>query len=159
VIEQVVKCIISSYYQDIKFDIIPSLLEFKPTLNNKSFYWISLLNIDVGRWARLTTGIIVLVILCLGCFYMRTILKKEKWCDAGFIFGLTGVMCSLCDNIFWGGSWDYVYLKPLFVFDLKDVYLDCFVCLLIISCVKNRKILASAKSIDFWHTIKQKISK
>jgi hypothetical protein len=42
---------------------------------------------------------------------------------------------------------------------LKDVYLDCFACLLLISCVKNKKILASAKSIDFWHAIKQKTTK
>lgn len=156
VIEQIIKLIISGYYRDIHFDIIPSLLEFKPTLNNKSFYWLGLMNIDVGRWARLTTGIICLGMLCLFYLYMRRILKKEKWMDVGFIFGFAGILCSSCDNIFFGGSWDYIYLKPLFVFDLKDVYLNCFVFLLLIGCVKNQKILASAKAKDFWKVIKQK---
>jgi lipoprotein signal peptidase len=156
VIEQIIKLIISGYYRDINFDIIPSLLAFKPTLNNKSFYWLGLMNIDVGRWARLTTGIIGLGILCLLHRYLKTILKNEKWVDIAFIFGFAGIICSMCDNTFFGGSWDYVYLKPLFVFDLKDVYLNCFAFLFLISFVKNKKILDSAKAKDFWNVIKRK---
>ncbi|KAA6326939.1 hypothetical protein EZS27_024020 [termite gut metagenome] len=156
VIEQVIKFIISGYYRDINFDIIPSLLEFKPTLNNNSFYWLGILGIDVGRWVRLTTSIILLTVLCLFCFYIRTILKKEKIIDIGFMFGFAGIICSSCDNIFFGGSWDYVYLKPLFVFDLKDVYLNCFACLFLIGYVKNKKRLASVKAIDIWNIIRRK---
>jgi lipoprotein signal peptidase len=156
VIEQIIKFVISGYYRNINFDIIPSLLEFKPTLNNKSFYWLGLLNIDVGRWARLATGIIGLACLCFFYLYLRIILKKEKLVDAGFIFGFAGIICSVCDNIFFGGSWDYVYLKPLFVFDLKDVYLNCFAGLFLITYIKNKKKLAAAKAIDFWNIIKQK---
>lgn len=79
VIEQVIKLIISTNYRDINFEIIPSLFEFKPILNDKSFYWLSLMNIEVGRWARLATGIILLGILCLYYLCMKTISKKENW--------------------------------------------------------------------------------
>ncbi|KAA6326938.1 hypothetical protein EZS27_024019 [termite gut metagenome] len=72
------------------------------------------------------------------------------------MFGFAGIICSSCDNIFFGGSWDYVYLKPLFVFDLKDVYLNCFACLFLIGYVKNKKRLASVKAIDIWNIIRRK---
>jgi lipoprotein signal peptidase len=138
VIEQVIKLIISTNYRDINIEIIPSLLEFKPTLNNKSFYWLGLMGIDVGRWARLATGIVAFGILYL--FYLclrRIISKKEKWTDVGFIFGFAGILCSSCDNIFFGGSWDYVYLKPLFVFDMKDLYMNCSTILILVFSSKN----------------------
>ncbi|GHU64299.1 peptidase A8 [Bacteroidia bacterium] len=143
VIEQFIKLIISKYYQDINFEIIPSLFEFKPTLNNKSFYWLGLMGIDVGRWARLITGTVALVILYLFYRYMKTVLKKNKLIDVACVFAFAGIICSLCDNVFFGGSWDYIYLKPLFVFDLKDVYLNCFAILFLISYVKNKKYLNS----------------
>lgn len=148
VIEQVIKLIITTNYRDINFEIIPSLFEFKPVLNDKSFYWLSLMNIEVGRWARLATGIILLGILCLYYLCMKTISKKGKLVDVAFIFGFAGLLCSMCDNIFFGGSWDYVYLKPLFIFDLKDLYLNCFVILFLIFCLKNRIKLKNAKIKD-----------
>jgi lipoprotein signal peptidase len=124
------------------------LFEFKPTLNNKSFYWLGLMGIDVGRWARLVTGIIYLGMLCLFYLYTRAVLNKEKWTDVGFIFGLAGILCSMCDNIFFGGSWDYIYLKPLFVFDMKDLYLNCFAVLILVSFTKNKAKIKNVKIKD-----------
>jgi hypothetical protein len=146
VIEQVIKWTISTNYQNINIDIIPSLLGFKPTLNNKTFYWLGLMNIEVGRWVRLSIGIIILGIFCLFYLHMRTVSKKEKLIYVAFIlFGFAGVLCSICDNIFFGGSWDYVYLKPLFVFDLKDLYLNCSVIFFVIYCYKNRTEISKIK--------------
>jgi lipoprotein signal peptidase len=148
VIEQIIKLVISTYYRDINFEIIPSLFEFKPTFNDKSFYWISVLfHYEVGRWARLATGAIALVIFYLFYRYVKTRLNQEVLIDVACIFAFAGVMCSVSDNIFFGGSWDYIFLKPLFVFDLKDLYLNCFTCLLIIGLLKNRKKLATAQKL------------
>lgn len=156
VIEQVIKLIISTNYRDINFEIIPSLFEFKPVLNDKSFYWLSLMNIDVGRWARMATGIIFTGVLCLCYLCMKTISKKGKLIDVAFIFGFAGLLCSLCDNIFFGGSWDYVYLKPLFIFDLKDLYLNCFVILFMIFCTKNHATIKNVKIKDIVSLAKNK---
>lgn len=141
VIDQIVKWLISVNYRNINIEFIPFLLEFKPKLNDKSFYWLSLMDITVGRWVRLIAGIVVSGILCLLYFYMKKIMKKRRWMDIGFIFGFAGMLCFLCDNIFFGGSWDYIYLKPLFIFDLKDLYLNCFAILILISAHKNREYL------------------
>lgn len=153
-IEQIIKLVISINYRDISFEIIPSLLDFKPTLNNKSFYWLSLMNIEVGRWARFTTGIIFLGILCMLYLYMKKISKKGYLLDVAFIFGFAGLISSISDNLFFGGSWDYVYVKPLFIFDLKDLYLNCFAILFIIFCYLNRKKINKIKIKDIIFTRK-----
>lgn len=144
-IEQIIKLIICLNYQDISLEIIPSLVDFKPTLNNKTFYWLGLMNIDVGRWLRLATAIIILSALCLFYLYLKRTLQNKKWLDISFVFGIAGVLCSLSDNIFFGGSWDYVYLKPLFIFDLKDIYMDCFSIFFLICCYRNRTEISNIK--------------
>ena len=156
-IEQVIKLVISTNYRDITFEIIPSLLEFKPTLNDKSFYWLSLMNINVGRWGRLVTGITFFGVLCLFYLCMKAISKKGKMLDAAFIFGFAGLLCSLSDNIFFGGSWDYAYLKPLFVFDLKDLYLDCFAILTPIFFYKNKAEINNVNIKDIISFAKSKL--
>lgn len=144
-IEQIIKLIICLNYQDISLEIIPSLVDFKPTLNNKTFYWLGLMNIDVGRWLRLATAIIILSALCLFYLYLKRTLQNKKWLNISFVFGIAGVLCSLSDNIFFGGSWDYVYLKPLFIFDLKDIYMDCFSIFFLICCYRNRTEISNIK--------------
>lgn len=144
-IEQIIKLIICLNYQDISLEILPSLVDFKPTLNNKTFYWLGLMNIDVGRWLRLATAIIILSALCLFYLYLKRTLQNKKWLDISFVFGIAGVLCSLSDNIFFGGSWDYVYLKPLFIFDLKDIYMDCFSIFFLICCYRNRTEISNIK--------------
>lgn len=146
--EQIIKLIICLNYQDINLEIIPSLVDFKPTLNNKTFYWLGLMNIDVGRWVRLATAIIILRAFCLFYLYLKRTLQNRKWLDISFVFGFAGVLCSLSDNIFFGGSWDYIYLKPLFIFDLKDIYMDCFSIFFIIFCYKNRTEISKIKMKD-----------
>lgn len=141
VIDQVIKLVISANYRDVNIEIIPSLLEFKPTLNNKSFYWFAIMGIDVGRWSRLLVGFFGLSLLSLLHYQMRKKIKNAKWWDAGFTFGFAGILCSMCDNIFFGGSWDFIYLKPLFIFDMKDLYLNCFVILILVSSYKNKEKL------------------
>lgn len=148
VVEQVIKMVISTSYWDLNFEIIPSLFEFKPVLNDKSFYWLSLMNIEVGRWARMATGIIFICVLGLFYLYLKAISKKGKLIDVAFMFGFAGLLCSLCDNLFFGGSWDYVYLKPLFVFDLKDLYLNCFSILFVTFCYKNQSDIKNIKTKD-----------
>ena len=148
VIEQAIKWIISTNYQNVNIEIIPSLLEFKPTLNDKTLYWLGLMNIDAGRWARIAIGIIILGICCIYYPYMKETLKYRTCLDVAFIFCFAGVLCSLSDNVFFGGSWDYVYLKPLFIFDLKDLYMNCFVVFFVICCYINRVEISKIRMKD-----------
>jgi hypothetical protein len=62
----------------------------------------------------------------------------------------------MSDNIFFGGSWDYISLKPFPICDLKDLYLNCFSCLLIIGVITNQKDLAPVRKNDFLKWLKEK---
>ncbi|MDR1169287.1 MAG: hypothetical protein LBK97_00440 [Prevotellaceae bacterium] len=58
-------------------------------------------------------------------------------------------LCALSGNLLWEkGVLDYVYLKPLFVFDLKDIYVDVFICLFLVYALNNRKQLKNIKLFD-----------
>jgi len=62
-----------------------------------------------------------------------------------FAFLFSGAICSLIDKVFWNGSLDYILVKGLFTFDLKDVYINVFIGLLILSLILGDKVL---KQID-----------
>ena len=150
-IDQAVKIIINSFFLETQFDIIPSLFEFKPSFNNKHSWVNALLykhfNINIGLWVHLIlflfTGITVLSFY----YYCRNnIVEKKKLLDVAFIFSIAGIICALIGNLIWKkGTLDYIYLKPLFVFDLKDLYIDCFVVLFFIYVHKNKTQMKTIK--------------
>jgi signal peptidase II len=47
------------------------------------------------------------------------------------LFIIAAGICVSIDNIFYGGSLDYINLKPLFIFDLKVMYLNCAIFLIL----------------------------
>lgn len=154
-IEQIIKLIIAQNYQDVNFEIIPSLVDFKPTLNNKTFYWLGLIDVNVDQIIRLGTGLIFLVVLAIFYLYLKKTIQNRKWVDITFIFGFAGILCSISDNIVFGGSWDYVYIKPLFIFDLKDIYLNCFSILFIVCFYQNRSEMFKIKTKDIIYSLKK----
>jgi hypothetical protein len=75
----------------------------------------------------------------------KTISDNAKIINIAFIFAFATAFSALIGTFFWGGCLDYIYLKPLFVFDLKDLYMNIFVILFLLHCFKNRKPL---KDVD-----------
>jgi hypothetical protein len=64
--------------------------------------------------------------------------NNTKLCDFTFIFCVAAYVCSITGFTLWEkGCLDYIYLKPLFVFDLKDLYGNCATVLLFIFIHKN----------------------
>jgi UDP-glucose 4-epimerase len=58
-----------------------------------------------------------------------------------FAFIFSGAVCSLIDKIFWDGSLDYISLTGLFTFDLKDLYIDTFIGIMVLSVLLKNKDL------------------
>ena len=55
---------------------------------------------------------------------------------------MAAVICALIGNLIWkNGTLDYIYLKPWFVFDLKDLYVDLGIVTFLIYVLKNRRQL------------------
>lgn len=124
--DQVIKIVINTYYLESHFEIIPSLVEFMPVFNDKHSYVNNLLNkylnIDVGLWAHLAVFLFMETAVLFFYFLLRSKSVQTKLLDIALVFQVASLLCALSGNLIWeNGTLDYIYLKPLFVFDLKDV--------------------------------------
>jgi len=143
-IDQTIKVLINIYFIETHFEIIPSLIEFKPTFNVRHSWVNNLLNdnfgINVGMIPHIILYMIIAILVPMYFSYFKyKISHNKKLIDVATIFLMTAVLCALIGNIIWAkGTLDYIYLIPLFVFDLKDVYSDCGVVVFLIYVFKNR---------------------
>ncbi|WP_430972746.1 signal peptidase II [Sunxiuqinia rutila] len=152
VIDQSIKIIIFNFYGDTHFEIIPFLLEFKPTFNIKHSWVNTLLN-QIGINIGLVPHVILFVAIGITTpiyfsFFRSKISSDKKLVDLATIFIMAAVVCALLGNLAWArGTLDYIYLKPLFVFDLKDVYIDFGLAAFLIYAFKNKKELELATKV------------
>lgn len=122
-VDQGIKIIIKLFYFDKSFVIIKDMLSFDPIINTN------------GSWlnARFETGVsftALIIINIIGLFLIlelyRYILHKGNrgfYLDFSFIFMFAGAFCSLIDKTFYGGSLDFIGIIPLFIADIKDIYI------------------------------------
>lgn len=147
IIDQAIKISIHNFYGETHFDIIPSLLEFRPTFNVMHSWVNTLLNenlgINVGLLPHVILYLLMGVLVPVYFSYFRNHFPyHKKLIDSATIFLMAAIICALIGNIIWkGGTLDYIYLKPLFVFDLKDLYIDFGIILFLIYSFKNREQL------------------
>jgi len=122
VIDQVIKLVINRYFLDVRFDIIPPLFYFRPKFNLDYSYVNYLFKLGMGFWTHVIILCFVVILLVFMYDLFKTISGNAKIVNIAFIFIFASATCAMIDAIFWGGSLDYIYLKPLFIFDLKDLY-------------------------------------
>ena len=160
IIDQIIKIIINTYFLETEFNIISTILEFKPTFNGHHSWVNSMLynkfQINIGLLPHIILFILIeIIIFVIYFFYKKNINGSTKLLDLALIFQLAGAACAFIGNLIWEkGTLDYIYLKPLFVFDLKDVYINCSIVLFIIFFEKNRKHIKNVKIRDFFSLVK-----
>ena len=154
VADQVIKIVINAFFLETQFEIIPSLFEFKPFFNVKHSYINSILykHFDVNLGLLFHVGlylfILIMLIPSLWLTFRNNIHENKKLLDVAFSFGIAAAICAISGNLIWQkGTLDFIYLKPLFIFDLKDLYSNCFVILLFVYAFKNREQLNDVKRI------------
>lgn len=140
-IEQLIKIVINHDFLNKRFPIVPPLLYFQPMFNRDYSWFNSMLQLNVSRWFHIVLVSIMLILIYLFYKYLNKQFGSNKSIDAMFIFLFSGAMCSLIDKFFWNGSLDYILVKGFFTFDLKDVYIDIFIGLMILSFILKNKIL------------------
>ena len=144
-IDQTIKILINIYFGNTHFEIIPSLIEFKPTFNERHSWVNNLLDDNFGINVGLIPHVILFILIgifipMLFSYFRNNIPANKKLIDIAIIFMMAAVLCALIGNIIWKkGTLDYIYLKPLFVFDLKDSYSDIGIITFIIYVIKNRR--------------------
>lgn len=152
-LDQAVKLLIYQYFMDVNFEIIPRVLDFKPFFNSKYSFVNHSIHKGTGMDAGLIFHVVLFALIWLIVFvfyrFYKRVAPTNKMLDISFSLLTAGVLCAYLGILVWKeGVLDFLQLKPFgkIVFDLKDLYINCFVvCLLI-----------STKRIESKHHIKLK---
>ena len=146
-IDSAIKIIINGYFLDVRFDIIPNLFEFRPKFNDHYTYVNHLFGLGMGFWVHVVIFTFALVLALAIYDFFRTLPNGHKLLNFAFIFAFAGSICAFI-GLLTGGCLDYIYLKPLFIFDLKDLYIDCYAILFLYYFFKYKKDMKSIKFKD-----------
>lgn len=140
-LDQGVKLLISAHFTGGPRPILPPVLYFCPTLNT-SYTWVSsMLDISLSKWAYIGAVAVMLALILLFYRHLQKRLPKNGTVSVLFAFLFSGAGCSLIDKVFWNGSLDYIQIRPLFVFDAKDVFVSIFIGLLLLFLVRGNPVL------------------
>lgn len=140
-IEQVIKIAINNNFLDKKFPILPGFLYFEPMFNRDYSWFNSMFQLGVSKWIHIVFGAIMIILVYLFYQYINYQFGTIKIVNIMYAFIFSGAMCSLIDKIFWNGSLDYILVNGFFTFDLKDVYINIFSGLIILSVLLKNKVL------------------
>jgi hypothetical protein len=163
VVDQAVKIVINIFFFDRHFEIIPYLFEFKPIFNDKHSYINSLLYHNFGINSGLLFHVVLYafgagIMAVLYLYFRNNIVARVKLLDMAMNFLFAGIICALIGNLIWTkGTLDFIYLKPLFIFDLKDIYADTGTVLFLAYAIKNRDYLKQIKTKDMFTYAKNKL--
>lgn len=140
-IEQVIKIVINNNFLDKKFSILPPLLYFEPMFNRDYSWFNSMFQLRIGKWIHISIVAIISILIYLFYKYLNKQIGTNKIINIMYAFIFSGAICSLIDKIFWNGSLDYILVNGFFTFDLKDVYINIFSGLVILSLLLKNKVL------------------
>lgn len=139
-IDQGIKAwLFSMDWETLSIDLIPPVFYIRPTHNTLgSYLWVLLGFKEVPHLLNiLLFSFIGLGFLEIWRFYVAR--KRNSFWINGFIhLFLAGLFANLIDNAFWGGSLDYITIRPFYTFDLKDLYITLCELFLLTELVDNR---------------------
>jgi signal peptidase II len=139
-IDQGIKAyLFSQEWVSISIPLIRPVFYIEPTQNTLGSYLWVLLGLKKGSHLLniLLFSIIGILLIEVWRFYVRR--KRNSFWINGFIhLFLAGLAANLIDNAYWGGSLDYVTIKPFYTFDLKDLYITLCELFLLTELVDNR---------------------
>lgn len=138
-LEQGIKIIVNRFFLEANTPLIASFVFFRP-LFNRDYSWInSMLQLGLGRTVHIAIVILVIIIVLAGYIYIKNRFGSSFLINAAFVLLLSGGVCSLIDKVFWNGSLDYILLRGFFTFDLKDVYINAALGLIILMFIIDHR--------------------
>lgn len=140
-IEQVIKVVIYNNFFNKKTPILSPLIYFKPMFNRDYSWFNSMLQLGIGKWIHILAVAIIIILIYLFYKFLNKQFGTMKIINFMYAFVLSGAICSLIDKVFWNGSLDYICIKGYFTFDLKDIYIDIFIGLLMLLLLIKHKVI------------------
>ena len=126
-------------WESISIPLIKPVFYVEPTQNTLGSYLWVLLGLKEGSHLLniILFSLIGVLFIEIWRFYVSR--KRNSFWINGFIhLFLAGLAANLIDNAFWGGSLDYITIKPFYTFDLKDLYITLCELFLITELIDNR---------------------
>jgi signal peptidase II len=126
-------------WESISIPLIEPVFYIDPTQNTLGSYLWVLLRLKQGSHLLniILFSLVGLIFIEVWRFYVSR--KRNSFWINGFIhLFLAGLLANLIDNAFWGGSLDYITIKPFYTFDLKDLYITLCELFLLNELVDNR---------------------
>jgi len=126
-------------WESISIPLIEPVFYVEPTQNTLGSYLWVLLKLKQGSHLLniVLFSLVGIVFFEVWRFYVQR--KRNSFWINGFIhLFLAGLLANLIDNAFWGGSLDYITIKPFYTFDLKDLYITLCEIFLLTELVDNK---------------------
>jgi signal peptidase II len=139
-IDQGIKAYLFSIdWESLSIPLIRPVFFVEPTHNTLGSYLWVLLGLKKGSHLVniILFSLIGLLFIEVWRFYVAR--KRNSFWINGFIhLFLAGLGANLIDNAFWGGSLDYITIRPFYTFDLKDLYITLCELFLVTELVDNK---------------------
>ena len=147
-IDQGIKIFIYFNLLNDKIILINNALSITPVFNKNLSYINSKFGFTGNRigHAIFLFALLVIVILLYG--YIKEIKGMNKLAILTFIFGISGLICSLIDTIFWNGSLDFIRIHGAFTFDTKDLYITIVEIFIAVMIMFNLRAFFESSWID-----------
>ena len=129
----------SREWETISIPLIEPVFYIEPSHNTLGSYLWVLLHLKKGSHLLniVLFSLVGFVLVEIWRFYVKR--KRNSFWINGFIhLFLAGLLANLIDNAFWGGSLDYITIRPFYTFDLKDLYITLCELFLLTELLDNR---------------------
>ena len=126
-------------WEALSIPLIKPVFYIEPTQNTLGSYLWVLLKLKQGSHLLniILFSLVGFLFFEVWRFYVQR--KRNSFWINGFIhLFLAGLFANLIDNAFWGGSLDYITIRPFYTFDLKDLYITLCELFLLTELVDNR---------------------
>jgi len=142
-LDQAIKIYLFSLeWKTISEPIISPVFYLEPTQNTLGSYLWVLLNFKKGShlFNILLFSVVGFLFVEVWRFYTKN--KRNSFWINGFIhLFLAGLFANIIDNAYWGGSLDYITIRPFYTFDLKDMYITMCELFLLTELIDNKLLL------------------
>lgn len=129
-------------WANLSKSLIEPVFYLEPTQNTLGSYLWVVLNFKKGSHLFNILLFSVIGILFIEFWRYYTSRKRNSFWINGFIhLFLAGLFANIIDNAIWGGSLDYITIKPFYTFDLKDMYITLCELFLITELIDNSLLL------------------
>ena len=139
-LDQAIKIYLFSLeWEVLSIPLIEPVFYLEPTQNTLGSYLWVLLRLDhVPKLANILLFTVV-GFLFFEIWRFYTARKRTSiWINGYIVLFISGLSANIIDNAVWGGSLDYITIKPFYTFDLKDMYITLCELFLVTELLENR---------------------